>query len=255
MGVKKIILIDDEPDFVNNVKAYFEMHNYECFTATNGQEGLAKIEKEQPMLIILDILMPNMDGYTMLRELKKRKIDMKCIVITAKEKLKDLFELEKVDRFLTKPFELSKLKDIVDELLKNVDIVNEQAASATKPAEAKGKTVLIIEDEIKLAESIRRYLEIKGYKTQAVFAGEEGLAAVAAHKPDLILTDIMMPGMDGYSMIKELRKANRETPIIVMTGKERMKELIAMEGISDLVPKPFDLEVLEQKISNVINNS
>ena len=87
----KIILIDDEPDFVSNVQSYFEMHGYECLAACNGQEGLDLIEKERPSLVILDILMPNMDGYTMLRELKKRKINMRCIVMTAKEKLKDLF--------------------------------------------------------------------------------------------------------------------------------------------------------------------
>jgi DNA-binding response OmpR family regulator len=249
---KKIVLIDDEPDFVQNVQSYFEMHGYECLAACNGQEGLELIEKERPALMILDILMPNMDGYTMLRELKKRRINMMCIVMTAKEKLKDLFELEKVDRFLTKPFELHKLKEIVAEMLATTDKDSTPAVTVDPSTEGTGKTILIIEDEVKLAESIRQFLEIKGYTAHVAFSGEDGLESVLAAKPDLICTDIMMPGMDGYSLIKELRKKDRTIPIVVMSGKDKMKELIEIEGISAFLQKPFDLGSLEETLKKVL---
>lgn len=249
---KKIILIDDEPDFVQNVQSYFEMHGYECLAACNGQEGLELIEKERPALMILDILMPNMDGYTMLRELKKRRINMMCIVMTAKEKLKDLFELEKVDRFLTKPFELHKLKEIVTQMLASADHAPSPSPDLEQSVEGKGKTVLVIEDEVKLAESIKQYLEIKGYTAHVAFSGADGLESVLAAKPDLICTDIMMPGMDGYSFVKELRKKDRTIPIVVMSGKDKMKELIEIEGISGFLQKPFDLGSLEETIKKVL---
>jgi len=249
---RKIILIDDEPDFVQNVQSYFEMHGYQCLAACNGQEGLELIEAERPALMILDILMPNMDGYTMLRELKKRKINMMCIVMTAKEKLKDLFELEKVDRFLTKPFELQKLKEIVDHMLNPEGEVLSQTSGVPESDEGKGKIVLVIEDEVKLADSIKKYLEIKGYTAHVAFSGEDGLESVVAAKPDLICTDIMMPGMDGYSFVKELRKKDRNTPIIVMSAKDKMKDLIEVEGINGFMQKPFDLATLEDKINQLL---
>jgi DNA-binding response OmpR family regulator len=188
----------------------------------------------------------------MLRELKKRKINLMCIVMTAKEKLKDLFELEKVDRFLTKPFELQKLKEIVDQMLNPENDVRTHAPQVEASGEGTGKTILIIEDEVKLAESIKTFLEIKGYTAHVAFSGEDGLESVTAAKPDIICTDIMMPGMDGYSFVKELRKKDRETPIIVMSAKDKMKDLVEIEGISGFIKKPFDLGTLENKINEIL---
>ncbi|MBU1862765.1 MAG: response regulator [Candidatus Omnitrophica bacterium] len=125
---KKIIIIDDEVKFVQNVKTYFAMHGYTCLTASTGKEGLAKIEKERPVLMILDILMPNMDGYTMLQEVRKRHIPIRCIITTGKRLMKELFEREAIDHFLEKPFMLDTLKDVVDEIL-------EQEETSPQPSE------------------------------------------------------------------------------------------------------------------------
>ncbi len=252
MANRKIIVVDDEPDFVENVRSFFELHEYECLVAFNGREGLEKIEKERPSLIILDILMPNMDGYTMLRELKKRKIKILCIILTAKEKLKDLFELEKVDRFVTKPFELKKLKEIVDEMLENSDDTPYEEKKPDKTPKKEGKKVLLIEDEARLADSIKNFLQIKNYSVHVAYTGDEGLKAVKTFKPDIIISDILMPQMDGYSMIKELRKEGLEVPIIITTAKEKMKDLFEVEGVDAFMAKPFGLNDLERKIQEII---
>lgn len=251
MGAKKILIVDDEADFVQNVQSYFQIYGYECLTAFNGQEGLAKIEQEHPRLVILDILMPNMDGYTMLRELKKRKIDILCIIMTAKEKLKDLFELERVDRFLTKPFDLQKLKEIVDEMIEHDEGKSEPPATIEAP-KGDTTTILIVEDEIKLAQNIEQYLIIKGYKVFSVCTGEDGLRALSTYQPDIVVTDICMPHMDGYSFVKELRKRYRTMPVIVVTAKEQMRELLEIEGADAFISKPFDISFLEQTIVNIL---
>ena len=256
---KKIILIDDETGFTKNVQSYFEMHGYKCLISSNGQEGLAKIEKEQPALMILDILMPNMDGYTMLRELKRRKINIKCIIITAKGRLKDLFELERVDRFLTKPFDLQRLKKIVDEMLgepagETTSISDEASDEFVEdPGHDDGKKrILVIEDEKRLAESLKQYLEMKGYVVSTVYSGAEGLQILETMVPDLIISDVMMPTMDGYSMIKEFRKKKKKVPIIVISGKEKIRDLVIMEGVDAFVAKPFEFDELEKKIEEIL---
>ncbi|MBU1863469.1 MAG: response regulator [Candidatus Omnitrophica bacterium] len=249
MGGKKIVLVDDEPDFVNNVKEYLSLYGYECIGACNGEDGLVKVEQERPQLLILDILMPNMDGYTMLRELRKKKIDIQCIVITAKGKLKDLFELERVDHFLTKPFELEKLKEIVDEILGGGPNDGHNADENNK---GRKKKVLVIDDDKKLAANIRNYLEMKGYEVHSAFSGIEGFKAVKTYVPDVVVTDVMMPGLDGYSMIKQLRKENKNIPFIVLTGKERLKELIEVEGVDAFMSKPFDMKKLEENVRKAL---
>lgn len=248
MSTKKILFVDDEPDFVHNMKTFFEIYGYECFEAHNGQEGLKKVEEEKPDLIVLDILMPNMDGYTMLREMKKRKIDVYCIIMTAKEKLKDLFELEKVDRFLTKPFDLEKLKSIVEDLLGS-----KPSDASKEAAEDRTVSVLVVDDEIKLVESVKRFLEMKGYTVYTALTGKEGLELFNKELPTIVLTDILMPSMDGFSMVKEIRKDYQNLPIIVMTGKDKMKDLIELEGINAFLTKPFDLGDLEDEIQKILS--
>lgn len=104
---KKILLADDEPDFVKPLKERLEANNYNVITAFNGQEALIKAGAEKPDLILLDILMPKMDGYTALRELKKKEEtkNIPIIILTAKTGMKDLFGVEGIKDYIMKPFE------------------------------------------------------------------------------------------------------------------------------------------------------
>jgi len=115
---KKILVIDDEPELVKALKIRLETKGYEVITAFNGEEGMKKVQEEKSHLIILDVQMPAMDGYRFVRELKKRLDPIPpIIVLTAKDKLQDLFELEGVTDYIIKPFEHQELLDRVSKLL------------------------------------------------------------------------------------------------------------------------------------------
>ena len=105
MGKSKILIIDDEPDFAQLLKKRLEANNYEVDTATNGDEGLKKMKAGKPDVVLLDILMPEKDGYTMLKEAKwdASISSIPVIVVTAKPFMQDLFELEGVHDYLIKP--------------------------------------------------------------------------------------------------------------------------------------------------------
>ncbi|MFC1809244.1 response regulator [Candidatus Omnitrophota bacterium] len=252
MTKARILLIDDEPVFCSNFKTFMQMHKYECHIAVNGKEGMEKIRAEKPELVVLDILMPNMDGYTMLRELKKNNISVPCIILTAREKLKDLFEMESVSRFISKPIEMSALKKIIDNVLK------EEKEKSMNKGEDKDKVVskkvLIIEDDKVLADNIKSYLELKGYLARAAYDGVEGLNLCETFSPDLVLSDVMMPEMDGFSMLKQLQKIRADIPVIILTGKDKLKDLFEVEGIQAFLTKPFDMAELEEKIRTVLSN-
>lgn len=111
----KILVVDDEEKLTNNVKVFLELNGYDVCVAHNGKEGIAKARAEKPNLIVSDVMMPVMDGYTMLKELKfdQQLKDIPVVMLTAKEGLSDLCEIEGAAQFLPKPFDLIALLDVV----------------------------------------------------------------------------------------------------------------------------------------------
>lgn len=108
---KKILIVDDEVDLVNLLRVRFESYGYTVISAFDGGEGVKLALKEKPDLILLDIMMPKMDGYTALKILKGEDTtkDIPVIMLTAKGKMKDLFEPEGIKGYLVKPFEKEHL--------------------------------------------------------------------------------------------------------------------------------------------------
>lgn len=113
--MKKILVVDDDQTVLQLVKAHLTPNGYQVVTANDGSEGLNKVQSEQPDLIILDVQMPRMDGYTFVQEIKKQKSSRQIpiIVITAKEAMEEIFKLEGVREYLTKPFEPTVLLEKV----------------------------------------------------------------------------------------------------------------------------------------------
>lgn len=108
---KRILVIDDEPDVVKMLRARLESNGYNVVSASDGEEGLGKVGSEKPDLIILDIRMPRMDGYTFLRELKSKQEGniLPVIVLSAKGEMKDLFAVEGIRDYLVKPYRPEEL--------------------------------------------------------------------------------------------------------------------------------------------------
>ena len=115
---------------------------------------------------------------------------------------------------------------------------------------AETKKILVADDEEQLALAVKIRLQSKGYQVVMASDGRTALNLAIQEKPDLILLDVMMPNMDGYSCLREINaKLGRgKIPIIVLTARDRMKDLFELEGIEDYVVKPFDHEDLMIRI-------
>ena len=118
----KILVVDDEVDMVKLIKFTLEKEKYKVITAGDGIEALEKTKSENPDLIILDVILPKMNGYIFVLELKKLKKFKKIpiIVLTIKELMKDLFKIEGIQDFLVKPFERDELVARVKRNLKHL---------------------------------------------------------------------------------------------------------------------------------------
>ena len=119
-----------------------------------------------------------------------------------------------------------------------------------------GKKILIIDDEAELVEMMRKRLEASDYEVIISNNGEEGMAKALKEVPNLILLDIRMPKMDGYTFIKQARvdKQLKKVPIIVLSVIDQLSELLKLEGVNDYLEKPFDADILIKKIDQYLNN-
>lgn len=117
----KILLVDDEPELVAMVKLRLEANNYEVITAANGRQALEKAKKENPDLIILDIMMPKLDGYQVCGALKTNKKYNKIpvVMLTVKSQPDDIKRGEEAgaSAYITKPFEAQMMLDEIQKLL------------------------------------------------------------------------------------------------------------------------------------------
>jgi len=125
MANKKILAVDDERHIVRLVQVNLERQGYEVVTAFDGKEALEKVESENPDLIVLDVMMPYMDGFEVLQNLKKNQNtrDIPVIMLTAKAQDADVFRVWQsgVDCYLTKPFNPMELIAFVRRIFKSLE--------------------------------------------------------------------------------------------------------------------------------------
>jgi two-component system, OmpR family, alkaline phosphatase synthesis response regulator PhoP len=119
------------------------------------------------------------------------------------------------------------------------------------------KRILIIEDAPDLADGLRANLEVEGYEVTVAHTGEEGLIAARRFDPDLVLLDVMLPGIDGYQVLARLRQASIETPVLILTarGEEVDKVRGFRTGADDYVTKPFGVLELLLRIKALLRRS
>lgn len=113
--------------------------------------------------------------------------------------------------------------------------------------------ILIVDDDMHIAELVSLYVEKEGFETKEVYDGREAIQVASAFQPDLILLDLMLPGMDGYQVCAEIRKTSR-VPVIMLTAKgETFDKVLGLElGADDYIVKPFDPKELVARVKAVL---
>lgn len=119
------------------------------------------------------------------------------------------------------------------------------------------KKILLVDDDLDLIKMLKLRLETEGYEFMCAEDGEKMLNVMKEKKPDVIILDIMLPNIDGYSALREMRKEEhfKDIPVIVLTAKEKKKvgDLFALEGVANFIEKPFEASDLLQKIRSALN--
>lgn len=211
-GIKNTILvIDDDPTIHNLLERFLNKKGFEVKTAKNGTEGVRLAKELQPQAITLDIMMPGMDGWSVLTALKANPetSDIPVIVVTMVND-KNLGYALGAAEYMIKPIDRSKLESIL---------------SRFEPV-SDSESILVVEDDPGIREMLCR--QIKKANWQAIEAknGIEALRKLKNHSPRLILSDLMMPEMDGFELVHRLRQHQdwQNIPVIVLTAKSITSE-------------------------------
>ena len=211
-GRVTVLVVDDDPTVLSLLAKTLEKESYRVISARNGIEALALAREHRPQAITLDVLMPQMDGWRTLQELKAdvELRDIPVIMVTVLNERGMAIPLGAAD-FMTKPVDRQRLAAI----LRNYC------------ADRSSASILVVEDDLPTLETLSRSLASMGYTANAALNGRSGLDWLANYPtPDLILLDLMMPEMDGFEFLRELRQrpAFADVPVIVVTAKELTAE-------------------------------
>ena len=203
----KILIIDDDINFLDLINRRLSKEGYLVFTANNGQRGIDKAKKLIPDIIILDILMPDMDGWTVYQKLKKIPLlsQIPVIIVTIGDYEKMAKDFGVVD-FLSKPIAWKNLNVILSKYKTN----------------SKSKHILVIDDDSTTRIILRKMLVKDGWRVDEAENGKVAIDQIKKEKPELILLDLLMPVMDGFKFLKVIKTEETfiDIPIIVITSKD-----------------------------------
>ena len=207
-GKKLIMCIDDDPGVITLYKRYLEKQDYQVIGVTDPTKAMDEAKRLLPYAITLDVMMPQKDGWDVLAELKKTpEISNTPILVCSiiQDKTRG-FSLGAAD-YLVKPITEDELRHAL-ERVKRDHTVNK---------------ILVVDDEPSALQLLKRILVAQPqYNVLEASGGAQALDVVQNDKPDLLLLDLMMPEIDGFTVLETLKAnpATRDIPVIVVTAKE-----------------------------------
>ena len=240
----KILLIDDDPGLLDILKEPLEDEGYEVLCALDGKKGLEIFSSTSIDVVMTDLNMPKKGGVDVIEQIRQQNKDVPIIVLTG-DVIKDTIQLEVSKKIganlsITKPVDPIKL---VDQL---------KSLAANNPSREDGPfVVLLVEDEEDIREFLVEALEFSNLKVLEAKDGVEGLEKFRSEKPDIVLTDIYMPRMDGLTLIKNIRLENETVPILTISGaSDDSLKTTKLIGANEAFSKPFNLEELVAALSS-----
>lgn len=203
----EVLVIDDDPAVRDLVSRNLAKEGFRVRTAATGEEGLERARQLHPEAITLDLIMPGVDGWSVLSQLKADPglADIPVVIVTILDNEDMGYTLGAAD-YLTKPVDQQRLASIIR---------RHCSKSTSKP-------ILVIEDEADARELLVRMLDKEGWTVVEAADAETALASLVQQEPSLILLDLILPGMDGFQFIEAVHEHRRwkNIPIVVITAKD-----------------------------------
>jgi len=239
-GKKTILLVDDNHNMRKLLRYQFQRRGHKVLEAASGREALEMVHRTHVDLITLDLMMPTMSGYDLLGMLTDDPLtrDTPILIISVVEDKEKGILLGASD-YLIKPFREGELVTKIQALL----------------GEEK-RSVLVVDDDPAVSESLRLQLEDKGFVVEVAQDGDEAIGRLEGQVPDLVILDIIMPGKNGYEVLRWIRNDPKTSnlPVIILSGHPLVgdhEELLHL-GVDAHFEKSAGLSALYRKVDSVL---
>jgi signal transduction histidine kinase/CheY-like chemotaxis protein len=209
-GEPVVLVVEDDPQAAELLKVYLEGAGCKVEQARDGEEGFDKARRLHPALVTLDLLLPKVDGWDLLARLKGEPDTQQIpvVIVSIIDQRGRGFALGAAD-YLVKPV---SREDLINAL---------QHTSLIRQSQREAVTVLAIDDDPMAVELVEAILAAEGFRVLKAYGGAEGLALARRELPVLIILDLLMPEVDGFAVVEQLRAdpATAAIPIIILTSK------------------------------------
>jgi signal transduction histidine kinase/CheY-like chemotaxis protein len=239
-----VLCIDDDAEVIDLLRRYLIPEGYSVRGVGSGEEGIRLAQELHPAVITLDIMMPEKDGWQVLRELKNNPAtkDIPVIIHSIIENRPLALSLGALE-VIAKPSEPKKVLSVVERACRSMN-----------------RPIMIVDDNQDFADSLKILLETEGYRAVAMYNAESALKDIEKINPSLLFLDLFMPGMDGFAAVKRLRSLERwrDLPIVIFSGVKitdgQRKSLDNL--IQDFIEKDqFSKEIILSTIKKTVYQS
>ncbi len=253
-----LLIVDDDQMNCDLLQDLFSRQGYDVTCATSGREGLDLFRSINPKVTLVDLRMPEMDGLTVLKEI--RALDPHAAVVILGGGATDAHENQaralRATDFIRKGLSLDILVEAVGRIsqLPRPAMATQSPLTNREIGEQLGESVLVLDDEPLVCDLLVQFLSLRGYRTLGARNGQEALRMLDEMHPDVILVDMIMPGMAGIDVLRAVRAREYPGGIIIMTGshnEELLQEAWSL-GPHELLVKPVDLDRLLMAIQLVL---
>ncbi len=229
-------MVDDDAGMRITLEGIIEDEGYDVVGAKNGYEAVKLVEESCFDLIFMDIKMPGINGVETYREIKKASPQSVVVMMTGfsvEELVKEALQ-EGAYGVIYKPYSMEQIIDIMQSVLKSTGI-------------------LVVDDLATHRETLCAILEDTGYKVSEAQDGEDAISLVQKNRYDIVLMDVVMPGIDGFETFKEVHKIDPQVKVIFVTGyalSDPVRQVL-QEGAFSVLTKPVDPDDLLTLIKTI----
>jgi len=248
-----VLIIDDSPTFREELKSLLQSSGYAVVTAETGEDGLRAAVDVRPAVIVVDGVLPGIDGSTVIRRIRADAVlrSTPCILLTASEERSgELRALDAgADAYVRKEEDTQIILARVTAVLRSS---RAPSAVGTTSSLLGPKKILTVDDSLTYLHEVATQLREEGYDVVSARSGEEALELLSVQSVDCILLDLLMPGMSGQETCRRIKgsAAWRDIPLIMHTALEEQGAMV--EGINagadDYIAKSSDIEVLRARV-------
>ncbi len=244
-----ILLLDGEDTSRRLLCETLEALGFKILESTNINDALKILAAQKIDLVMMDVILPDGNGAAFMMKLKDERAQIPIIVLTSvlDSKTRDEILSAGADGVLSKPFRISLVEDLIITTLMKYD-----SANVTTPKSM--RKVLVIDDDNSLLTLLIEAIKVLGYDVVACRNGADAREAFANEKFDLVISDFMLPDVNGVILLRELKKLNPALPIVIVTGYPwaYTPAMAKADGIDGYLGKPFRINQLEQVMAGLL---